>query len=61
MDWGFLVGFVLGSAVLLGYHMHYLYKMCTSSADKYADARSTMLLAMLEFGELREVKKSEEE
>lgn len=61
MDWGFLIGFVLGSAVLLGYHMHFLYKVCTSSSDRYAEVRTSLLLAMIEYGEIREVKKSEEE
>ena len=56
MNWGFLVGFTLGSVVLFLYHMYFLYSMCNSNKEKYAYARSDMLHFMIENGELEEVK-----
>lgn len=57
MDWGFLVGFTLGSIILFAYHMVYLYKMCTSNKMKFVYARSEMFQTMIEFGEIVEVRK----
>jgi hypothetical protein len=59
MDWGFLVGFTLGSALLFGYHINFMHNVCTSGKEAYADIRSDLITMMLEFGEIEEIKRGD--
>lgn len=61
MDWGFLVGFTLGSMVLFVYHIWWLHELTTSNKRKYVQHRSTMFHLMIEFGELEEVRKEKDD
>lgn len=57
MDWGFLVGFTLGSIVLFAYHIWWLHALCTSNKSKFALYRNDMFHMMIEFGEIVEHKR----
>jgi hypothetical protein len=61
MDWGFLAGFTLGSAALFGYHMLYLYRLCTSQTEHYYNARRDMFMFMMEVGEIVQTSKEDKE
>ena len=52
MDWGFLVGFTLGSIGLFVYHIWWLHALCTSNKGKFALYRKDMFQMMIEFGEI---------
>lgn len=56
MDWGFLVGFTLGSIVLGVYHLLWVWRLCVSNSPKFAKVRNELFMLMLEFGEIVEMK-----
>ena len=56
MDWGFLVGFSLGSALLFGYHIWWLHELCASNKQEFKDYRNDLFHMMIEFGQIEEIK-----
>lgn len=55
MDWSFLIGFALGSAILFGYHLLWIYRLTTSNTEKFRGIRSDIIALMIELGEVREL------